>query len=71
MSQSDSEFIEQEARQENVRQQTLLHIMQQQTVLVAALNQTLVTRDELMIFVKTYENYATQLREQAERMRGI
>jgi hypothetical protein len=63
--QSDSDFIEQEARQEYVRQQTLLHIMQQQAVLVAALNQTCVLKDEVELFAATYESYAQQLRKKA------
>jgi hypothetical protein len=65
MSQSESDFIEQESRHEYIRQQTLLHIMQQQTILVAAINQTCALKDEVEIFAATYENYAQQLRKKA------
>jgi hypothetical protein len=71
MSQSDSDFIEQEARREDVRQRTIEHILIQNRSEMAALSSLLVLPEECTSVAAVLEDYAAQLRCRADHLKSI
>ena len=71
MSQSDSDFIEEEDRQEEIRKQAIHHVLMQQRVAASALGDLLVLPNELLMMANIFDDYAAQLRAQAEKLKSI
>lgn len=71
MGDKDPDFIEQEAHKDYQRQQLLIHILNQQNVLLLSMQSLIQLPEECALFANLFEQAAQSLRQQQAQSKTV